>query len=85
MKKFKCMYCGKEIDDYGHNPEDFGLHTPYLDFSDYRTCGDCNLLVTITNRLVKQTLDSDWEDSTLEGLESHIHFLKDFKKAKNKK
>ena len=72
----KCMYCGKELVDNGHNPEDFGLHTPYMDFSNKCTCNDCNNLITITNRLLKNVLDSNGDKNSMLNLESHITSLK---------
>ena len=74
----KCMYCGKDIKiNESHNPEDFGLHTPYLDFSNKRTCNDCNALVTIPNRLIKGVLDTNYSEHSLDKLDSYIKLLRE--------
>lgn len=74
----KCMYCSKEIKvEECHNPEDFGLHTPYLDFKDKSTCLKCNNLVTITNRLLKNIIDTDYSSKSVEKLKNHIEKIEE--------
>ena len=65
------MYCGKEVTDFGDNPEDYGLHKQ-IDFSKLCTCNRCNELVTKTNRYIKRVLDTNGQDNTLLDLEAHI-------------
>ena len=43
LPKFECVFCGKEINGYGHNP------APVLD--DGRCCWDCNLNIPLKRRL----------------------------------
>ena len=77
----KCMYCNKEIKrSESHNPEDHGLHTPYLDFRDKGTCEKCNMLVTITNRRLKKILETDGDIDSLNGLDFHFKLIKEIYK-----
>lgn len=69
----QCMYCKKELKkEECNNPDDFGLHSEYINFSDKVVCPKCNLLVTITNRHLKRIIDSDYNSKNMKELENYI-------------
>lgn len=76
LLKKKCMYCGKYIKPIeAGNPEDYGLHTPYMDFSDKVVCRECDFVVTQTDRLVKHIVDGYNREYNIERLKEHINAI----------
>lgn len=71
----KCMYCQQPLKDYGHNPDDFGLHSKHIKFHKYRTCDTCNKVITITNRLLKNAIDTNFSKMSIAQLQAHIESL----------
>lgn len=75
---FTCKYCGKTFEGWGHDPSDFGLHYNVADVYDKEfTCASCNSLVTITNRLIKDVLNSNYDEGALTNLAAHVADLKE--------
>ncbi len=76
----KCPYCGRYYTGYGGNPEDYGLHS----FVDWKTvpdvCGECDLVVVQTDRLLKRVVDERMSDDALKMLESHIKDIRRYYK-----
>lgn len=72
-ENYCCMYCKKELKkEECNNPDDFGLHSEYINFSDKYVCNKCNLLVTITNRHLKRIIDTDYNSQNMKELENYI-------------
>lgn len=80
-----CMYCGKQLVNLLdiNNPEDYGLHTPYLDFSDKVVCTKCDFVVTQTDRLLKAIIDGKDRERDIKLLEEHISYFPEFYDKKN--
>lgn len=74
--KNTCIYCGKSLlPKEGNNPEDYGLHTPYINFAGKSTCDVCNIVVTQTNRLLKGIIDSNGGAKEIIQLKGHVNML----------
>ena len=83
----KCMYCGKILNGIGGNPNDYGLHSEYVDFSDKGVCPRCDELVTQTNRCIRDILNHDGNpEPYFSTLMKHIGDVSDhYDELKNRK
>lgn len=79
MNNKNCMYCNKKIKTrYDcNNPEDYGLYSKYIDFSDKVVCPKCDYLVTKTNRYIKRIIDYEFSPLAIKDLEYHISSIND--------
>ena len=75
----KCMYCDRKItNQYDcNNPDDYGLHSKYIDYSDKVVCPKCDYLVTKTNRYIKRIIDYGFSPLAIKELEFHISSIND--------
>ncbi len=76
--KGRCIFCGRSTNNYGCNPEDFGLHY-FVDWNEFECCSNCNELITSTNRILSDILKTDNENARLNyfaRLENHISHVK---------
>ena len=80
-----CMYCGKQLAKRldMNNPEDYGLHTPYLDFSGKVACRECEFVVTQTNRILKAIIDGKERERYIKLLEEHISYFPEIYEKNN--
>ena len=78
-----CMYCRKKIDGMGSNPDDYGLHSKYIDFSDKSVCFRCDVLVTQTNRYISWILSE--KPRALEQFRMHAEeIVREYEELKTK-
>lgn len=70
---YTCKYCKKTFKGWGNNPADFGLHYDDKDIYGREFCCDrCNLLVTMTDRMIKNVIDSGYSAESLDRLEEQV-------------
>ena len=68
----RCYYCGKILPEgEGHNAEDYGLHKETLGKS---CCGECDKIVTITNRCISQYIRNNQSIRSLEEAVSNLMY-----------
>lgn len=80
----RCMYCGALLPEHGGGyPEDYGLHTPYINFADKEVCPTCDLVVTSTDRMIKKIIDTDGDDRAIKELQEHVEEIRRYYKDKH--